>query len=449
MKKRQGHHLTSYQKHALNLSIKKGSIALFLEMGIGKTAIVLFLISYHFRKSNISKVLLIAPKAVSTSYTWQAESALWGYTDDLLITSIHGTDKQKVEQLRQPAQIVIINPEALPFFVRNCEDLDAFDMLVLDESHLFKSHSSNRFKIIQSVLPQFKYRILLSGTPMPKDYLDLWAQIYILDDGKALHKRFSHYVNEYFHKSNARPWNKWLKDGASNLINNKIKHLTLTMLGKNYVDVPEIEYIDHIIIQNSQFKKDYKAFRKELITKDISSDLSQLDVGVLYNKLLQFCNGAVYDENKKVHVKHNLKLHALKEIINKHPNDNILLAYRFKFEKDLIKKHFKTAVDYKEKDSILNWNKGDIKLLIANMKSLSFGVNLQRGGHVIVWFSGAYEYANYHQFNARLHRKGQKNKVAIYRLQIEKGEDQRAFTVMDRKLSTQSNFKDFLNYYDI
>ena len=189
--------------------------------------------------------------------------------------------------------------------------------------------------------------------------------------------------------------------------------------------------------------KEYKELEREFILQINNGEIMAPSKSVLGNKLLQFCNGAVYDEFKNIIEIHDAKLEALEEIIEGNPNENILVAYNYKSDLKRLLAKFKQAVVVND-DNIAKWNKGNIKLMLCHPASSGRGLNLQHGGNIIVWFSLTWDLENYLQFNGRIHRPGQKNTVTINHIIAKNSIDEHILKILAFKNINQNQLMDYL-----
>lgn len=407
--------LRSYQKAAVNLIKDKKKFGLFLFMGAGKTLITLSAIKELLQEKKIKNVLITAPLQVVKS-TWPSEIQKWSEFNGLSYNIITGdvTPHKRHLLAHNKADITIVNFDMLKWLSDN--KYTSWDMLVIDESSAFKSNKSERFRKVKKF--SYDYLIELSGTPTPKNYLDLWSQIYLLDQGEALGKSFSAFKIKYFNPEGYRGYNWVPKD--SKVIFERIKDLVCTIKPEEYLSLPEkIDVLTHV---NLPVSKEYKNFAKSFILK-LEADKVDMEAvatkAILINKLAQFCSGAVYitsDDSETNCLKiHDAKLDALETILENNPDENILVAYRYKSDLKRLKDKFKHAVELTD-DNIILWNQGKIKMMLCQPASAGFGLNLQTGGSTIVWFSMTWNLEHYLQFNARLHRFGQSKPVVINHL---------------------------------
>nr|DAJ35921.1 MAG TPA: Helicase of the snf2 rad54 family [Caudoviricetes sp.]DAR99105.1 MAG TPA: Helicase of the snf2 rad54 family [Caudoviricetes sp.] len=440
--------LHGYQKTAVNHIIKNPYSSLLLDMGLGKTVSTLTainrLINYSFE---VVKVLVIAPLRVAEN-TWGDECEKWEHLKDLKISKVLGSEKKRNEALAVNADIYIINRENVAWLVATHGYLFRnrfFDMVVIDELSSFKSSKSTRWKALKSVRPFISRVVGLTGTPAPNGYIDLWAQMYLIDMGERLGKFITRYRETYFSSIGRGDivFRYDLREGSQNKINSLISDICISMKAEDYLQLPKrLDYFEKVDL--GKFKKSYDKFERDCVLElfaDDSETITAASAAALSNKLLQFSGGAVYDEERNAHLIHSKKLEALEDIVEAANGEPILLFYAFKHEERRIIEHFKglKVVKLDGTDTIEAWNKGEIDIAIAHPASVGHGLNLQHGGNIIVWYGLTWSLELYQQANARLHRQGQTKPVKIYHL-ISKGTiDEEVVNSLNKKDKTQES----------
>ena len=431
-----------YQKKAIAYIIEHEKCGLFLDMGLGKTVITLTAIEdLMYNQFEIEKVLVIAPLRVAES-TWSTECEKWEHLRHLKISKILGTPTQRRLALYSNADIYIINRENVPWLCNELSnDAWAFDMVVIDELSSFKNPSSQRFKHLRKYIFKPNRVVGLTGTPSPNGLIDLWSQIYLLDGGIRLGKTITSYRQNYFlpDKCNAQVIYSYKpKENTDNLIHQAISDICLSMSAKDYLTLPQ--RIDNImpVYLSEKEKLQYDEFEKNSYLEFINGEITALSKASLINKLLQFSNGAVYSDDGYIEVS-DKKIKALQEIMDTSQGQPILCFYSYKHDVERIQKIIPDAKVLKSNDDIQSWNRGEISLLLVHPASAGFGLNLQHGGHIIVWFGLTWSLEQYQQANARLYRQGQTQSVIIHHLITQGSVEHRVMDSLQGKKDVQDD----------
>lgn len=436
----------NYQAYCIKRIIAQPKIALWLDMGLGKTVITLTAINdLKFNRFQVSKILIIAPKRVAET-TWNRECEKWDHLSHLRISSVLGSQKKRITAVNTPADIYIINRENVTWLVDYYRNDWPFDMVVIDESSSFKSHQSKRFKSLKMIRTKIKRLVELTGTPAPNNLIDLWAQIFLLDGGERLGKTIGRFREKYFspdQRNMERVFTYKPKDGAEIEIQKVLSDVCVSMKAEDYLELPDCIYNDIPVVLDKKSREAYNRLEREMLL-EIDEDL--IDAGtaaVLSNKLLQLCNGAVYDENKNPVLIHDCKLEAFLEIIEGLNGQSALVFYNFQHDRDRILKALSKSglrVDvYKGPEQERKWNGGKLDVLLAHPASTAYGLNLQDGGNNIIWFGLNWSLELYKQANARLHRQGQKKSVVIHQLVVEDSRDTDVLESLKNKDGTQES----------
>ena len=434
--------LYPYQRYAVDFIERHRFCGLFLDMGLGKTVSTLTAVKRMIYSFEVSKVLVIAPKKVAET-TWTTEADKWEHLRCLKLSKVIGTEKERAKALGADADVYVINRENVCWLVRYLNGRMSFDMLVIDELSSFKSHTAQRFKALKSVRYQFSRIIGLTGTPAPNGYMDLWAELYLLDGGERLGKYITRYREEYFHpliSVGAVVYRYGLNAMSDIVISKKISDICVSMKAGDYLQLPKrIDNTINVILSKDE-KRQYDRFEREEILKINGETITAANAAAVTNKLLQYANGAVYDETKNVHTIHDAKIEALEELVEAASGDPVLVFYSYRHDAARIMERLKKydPVMLEGEKDISDWNEGKTKVLITHPASAGHGLNLQAGGHIIVWFGVTWSLELYQQANARLHRQGQTKSVMIYHLITKGTMDERVMKAIANKENGQN-----------
>lgn len=444
--------LYAYQERAIKEAIERHSNFESIDMGMGKTRIMI-----EVCKRLSLKAFVIAPLRVALR-TWPSEIEKWN--PDAAFQVLHGNKKDTLYHSKDNVDFKIINFDGLKWFesmlARHGSNYLSNRVLIIDESSQIKNSSSNRFKILRRLAHFFDRRYCLSATPLPRNYLDLWSQYFILDNGRLLGMTKYKYQDAHF-RAIRRTSNQGgkpisyidfeLKNGHDKIIQDIVKPITTRLDSKDYLSLPEVVYNDIPIDLGRDVLTVYNHFKNNYVFEADNNTWEASNAGVLAGKLRQIVQGGIYTE-VGVDLLHTKKMDALQELVEEANGDPILCPIQFKFELTEIRKAFKYnvpaivgGVPMKQQTTILDlWDKGEIPLLLCHPAALSHGLNLQQGGHIIAWYCLPWDLEQYYQLNGRLARLGQTKPVIIYHLVANKTIDQRVVEVLSNKEATQSDF---------
>lgn len=393
---------------------------------------------------------MIAPKKVAES-TWGKEKEKWDHLKLLRISVVLGSAQKRIRALNTPADIYIINRENVAWLVDYYRNSWPFDMVVVDEFSSFKNHQSQRFKALKSIRPRINRIVGLTGTPAPNGLIDLWAQVYLLDQGQRLGKTIGGFRERYFEpdqRSRDRIFSYKPKETTEDAINRLIGDICVSMKAEDYLDLPDVTNDIVPVALDPKAEKAYKKLEQEMLLEVDESTIDAGSAAVLTNKLLQLCNGAVYDENRKIVDIHNCKIEALQETVEQLNGKPALLFYNFQHDKERIKKAFAKSKlrirELKTPQDEEDWNNRQIDLLLAHPASAAYGLNLQQGGNHVIWFGLNWSLELYQQANKRLHRQGQTEKVIIHHLVVQNGRDEDVMAALSDKEATQESLMESL-----
>jgi SNF2 family DNA or RNA helicase len=436
----------SYQRYCINRVLATPALGLLLDMGLGKTVITLTAVmDLKYNQFAINKVLVIAPKKVAES-TWAREASKWDHLQLLRISTVLGPVTKRVRALNTPSDIYVINRENIPWLVEYYRNSWPFDMVIVDEFSSFKNHQAKRFKSLKWVRPHIKRIVGLTGTPAPNGLLDLWAQVYLLDSGERLGQTIGGFRERYFEpnqRNRDRVFNYSLKEGGEEAIQQLIGDICVSMKAEDYLELPDVTYNTIHVVLDSKAQKAYDRLETEMLLQVDDSTIDAGSAAVLTNKLLQLCNGAVYDEDRNIVQIHDCKLEAFMELVEGLNGKPALVFYNFQHDKARIQKALaKTGLrvrELKTDQDQVDWNNREIDILLAHPASAAYGLNLQQGGNHVIWFGLNWSLELYQQANKRLHRQGQTEKVIIHHLTVDGGVDEDVVAALANKTSTQDS----------
>lgn len=387
-------------------------------------------------------MLVIAPKRVAEN-TWSKETEKWEHLQHLRVSRVMGTEKQRLTALASTADIYVINRENVVWLVDHLQNRWPFPIVVIDELSSFKSAQAKRWKALRRVRGRIRRIIGLTGTPRPNGLEDLWPEVYLLDQGGRLGKTLGAFRSRWLvpEKMNGpivysyRP-----KDGAEADVYDRLADICMSIKKEDVLSLPGQIYEDVELTAPPALLKQYKQFERDRVLECLDADgqIVAVSAAALTNKLLQFANGAIYDEDGAVHELHSVKLDALEELIEEACGDPVLVLYAYQHDADRIRQRIDCrALD--TPDDIDAWNRGEIPVALAHPASCAHGLNLQEGGHIIIWYGLTWSLELYQQANERLNRPGQRNVCRIYHLILQGTHDARVLDALKRKDEGQAS----------
>lgn len=435
-----------YQKYAIEFIKKNPIAAILLDMGMGKTSIVLSALNELMYDSfEVTKVLIIAPLRVARN-TWSDEIKKWDHLNGIRYSIVVGTAAERLEALKVDADIYIINRENVPWLIEDSGMAFDYDCVVVDELSSFKNWQAKRFKALLKVRPKIRRIVGLTGTPSSNGLMDLFAEFKVLDMGERLGRFISQYRVNYFKPDRMNGpiiYTYKLLPGAEERIYNRISDITISMKATDYLDMPELISNEYKVYLDDDERSKYEEMKDGLVLQLPGGEITAANAASLSGKLSQLANGAIYDDDGSVNAFHERKLDALEDLIESANGKPILVAYWFKHDLARITESLnKLKVVFEKLDSdksIEKWNAGELQVGLIHPASAGHGLNLQSGGNVIVWFGITWSLELYQQTIARLWRQGQTSgTVTVIHIVTEDTVDERILKALEAKDQTQS-----------
>lgn len=443
--------LHEYQNYCVDFLKTHAEAMLILEMGLGKSAISLTAIAdLMFDSFDVSKTLVIAPLRVAKT-VWPEERETWEQASFLQMSVMVGSAKQREAALAVPADVYVINRENVKWLVDYLEKRHTpwpFDMVIIDELSSFKNHQSQRWKALKKVRSKIQRIVGLTGTPAGNGLMDLWAETCLIDNGQRLGRFIGRYREAYFRAAGMNPYtgvvfNYVPLPGAEEAIYSRISDISVSMKALDYLDMPDQVAVRHYVDMDASERAAYDNMRDDLLVKLDDDTIDAANAAVLSGKLLQMANGAIYNDVHEMKKLHDKKLEALADLIEQANGQNVLVAYWFQHDHERIQEYL-TDLGYAPRDlktdtDIADWNAGKIQVGLISPGSAGHGLNIQKGGHILIWFSLVWSLEMYQQTNARLWRQGQKEVVTIHHILTRDTVDEDVLKALEKKDTTQQN----------
>lgn len=439
-----------YQSYSIRRVVEDSAVGLFLRPGLGKTVITLTAIrELKYYRWQVRKALVVAPKKVAEA-TWSREAQKWDHLRGLRVSVVLGTVPQRLRALNTPADVYVINRENVEWLADHYRQSWPFDMVVLDESTSFKNPHSKRWRAMKRVRRFIGRMVLLTGTPTSRGLIDLWGQIYLLDEGVRLGRTLSAYREKYFdpdRRSRTQIFSYKPRSGAEEAVLAAISDLCVSMEAKDYLQLPTCIPHEIPVILDPQAWKAYDRFERDLLLEVEEEVITASTAGVLVGKLLQFCNGAVYGGEGRAIPVHDCKLEAYCELLEQLEGEHCLTFYGYQHDRDRILERLE-KLNRSRRDKLQvrvyqsaadedAWNAGEVDVLLAHPASCAYGLNLQVGGRHVVWYGLNWSFELNDQGNCRLHRQGSPyEKVFVHYLVVQGCQDEDVMEVIRERAGT-------------
>ena len=445
----------SYQRYCIQRMLQEPALALFLGMGLGKTVTTLTVLNdLKYNRFQMRKCLVIAPKKVAED-TWSRERGKWDHLRLLRVVPVLGSLQKRVRALASPGDVYVINRENVTWLVDHYRNDWPFDTVVIDECSSFKSHQAKRFKALRSIRCHIDRLYELTGTPASNGYMDLWAQIYLLDGGRRLGRTITEYRNQYFipgSRNATTIFSYEPRDGAQGQIQERIRDICISLSAEDYLELPERMDNTRYIKLDAKAQKAYDEMERQRILEFGDTVLDAGSAAVLSNKLLQLGNGAMYNvgedgKRRVVEIQGN-KVEAFMELVEELNGKPALVFYNFQHDLERLERALgRTKLRVRRLEGsrdIEDWNGHRVDILLAHPASVAYGLNLQQGGSDVVWFGLNWSLELYQQANARLHRQGQEHTVFVHHLVVVGSVDEDVMEALDRKGDCQAELLESL-----
>lgn len=447
-----------YQKEAVKFLVEKGSAALWLDPGLGKTAIVLSAYRTLRLKGLAKKMLVIAPLR-PVHGVWPPEAKKWEQFADYSVGVLHGGNKGKV--LKQNHDIYVINFEGLGWLSSQLNGKDwPFQILTVDEISYMKNTQTQRFKTLKPVLDKFDRRWGLTGSPAPNSLLDIFGPQLILDQGATFGPYISRFRTEYFYPSGYGGYEWKLQSDGEARIHAALDGKVLRMAALDHLDLPELTYNDIMVDLPPNARKLYDAFENDLTVELNSGNVTAVNAAVAVMKGQQIANGGSYlDDDGSGNARitthlHDAKTEAVLDLVEELSGQPCIIGYHFAHDLERLKAAFPNApiigsgvIGHKLDSIIDDWNAGKTPVLLAHPMSAGHGLNLQGTGHAVIWYSLTWSLEVYEQFIRRLWRQGQKNHIVVHHIMAKDTVDEAIMMAIRRKDKTQQTLLNAVRDY--
>lgn len=436
-----------YQVDAITHLLENPYAALFLNPGLGKTAITLQAFRILWMNNAATRALVIAPLRVIHN-VWPGEIEKWENFQNISYSILHGPKKNDAVYANK--DLYLINPEGIPWLATT--DLwKRVDMLIVDESSMWKNHNTRRFRSIKPFLKDFRRRVILTGTPTPNGMMQLWSQMFLVDGGLRLEQFITRYRRRYFYQTRYSTHSTYelMEDGMQRIYE-RIGDIVLHR-SNDVLDLPELVNNEIVVELPEDAKEQYDTLKRDSYIELSGGGATALNAGAKTNKLKQLSGGGLYDDDGNAEWVHDAKIDALRELVSEHQGQPVLVFYQFKHELERLREVFQApylggGVGSAESKKIIKaWNKDEIPILLLHPAAGGHGLNLQQGTcATAVWFSIPWDAEHYEQATARLWRQGQKQTVVLHHIVAKGTVDRHVIRALRGKVDLQKTLLNVL-----
>lgn len=445
-----------YQKNAIRFMIERACAGLFLDPGLGKTSVTMAAFSLLKKRHIVQRALVIAPLRPALS-VWPKEAQKWDDFKHLRVQVLHGPDKQRL--LDTESDIDVINPEGLPWLFQQIKKSSTrsmpWQMLIVDESTRFKHTATQRFKTLRPWLGRFARRYILTGSPAPNGLMDLFGQVFLLDQGNALGQYITHFRNMYFDSTGYGGYTWTPKHDAEERIYKQLAPLVLRMDAKDHLDLPPLVNNTLDITLPDSARRTYDAMERLLIAAVEDETVTAANVAAAAMKCRQIANGGIYKDDEGWVNLHEAKSDAVVELVESLQGKPAFIAYEFRHDLERLRAALGKDVPFlgggvstKQAAKVeAMWNAGELPVLLAQPQSVAHGLNLQGVGAAVIWHSLTWNLEDYEQFVRRIWRQGQRSRVVVHHLVARNTVDEAIMSALAAKDHTQRALLSALKSY--
>lgn len=428
-----------YQKVAMRFGLERACAGFFLAPGLGKTSIILFIFKILKALGIVDTLLVLAKKTICYE-VWPPEVQKWKGLEKLKVSVVHG-DREAA--LQRKVSIFAMNYEGLEWLCQR-EQRWWFKgrkiMLCVDESSKLRNTNTVRFKSLKKILHRFVRRYILTGSPTPRSLMNIFGQIYVLDQGKSLGKYITKFKLEYFDPAGFMGTDWKLQEDGEKRMFKRIRHLILRF-GHDQLNLPPLTFIKRRVTLPRKARAMYDKMEQEFVAMFEDGAVVAANAAVASGKCRQISNGAVfYDKHGDIMAEdapskvrswkavHDAKLESLVELLEELNGEPALVAYDFRHDKERIKKYLeKHAPEYASAPFIDGsttpkqlrrakkaWDRGELPVMFAHPATAGYGLNLQGKGGIVVYYAMTWNLEDFEQFYQRVWRQGQTRRVLVY-----------------------------------
>lgn len=484
--------LRAKQLEAINFILEGYEALILADVGTGKTVITLTALFKLMEDGSVNRVLVLAPKRVATD-VWAQEVGQWAHlaTSPFKVVCIAGlSTKKRIEAIKDTKNdVVVMNYENLAWFMERFKT-SPFDALVLDEIDKMKDRTSKRFggvkkkgEWVQEGLKNYRRHfdtiIGLTGTPASNGLLDLWAECYLVDGGASLGRSFNKFQRGYFYPTdyNQKKWE--VLPTFEEKIYEAMAPITFR-IERDAAIPPLVALPPRWVRMPDKCMKMYRKFERELLVyledENVSIEsphaaagygrLREMAAGFSYTQLnpdhpwAELCGtelpqtpmGEIGGAGKRPIWHHSLKVRELDDLISELQGQQLMIIYHFVAQLEQLREHYGKRLQYlgggvtdkQARETMQEWNSGQLELLAVHPASAGHGLNLQKSGAKHICMLTLPDSAGLmEQVIGRLRRTGNEADSIFLHMILSKGTvDEDRMAVVNGKILTQQYLLD-------
>ena len=454
-----------HQLKALEMSWNMESFAYFMEMGTGKTKVLIDNMAMLYDKGKIDGALIIAPKGVvSTWHSQELPAHLPNHIENVTVLWQANITKSQSRRLGnlfkvgEELHVLIMNIEAFST-QKGAQFAQKFmlshrTLMVIDESTTIKNPKAKRTKNILQLADRAQYRRILTGSPVTKNPLDLFTQCYFLDPYHLDHQSYYSFRTRYAIMKTAHIAGRSIQlvSGFKHLaeLSEKLKPFSYRVLKEDCLDLPDKIYMKRVISLTDEQQKVYKQMKEEALATLNKKTATTVNALTQLMRLQQItCGHFVADDGTTQEVKNN-RLNELMDILEEVEGKAIIWAHWQKdvqiIKKALIKKYGPWSVvdyygltpqDQREKNKDAFQNDSKVRYFVGTAQTGGYGLTLT-AANTVIYYSNGYDLEKRIQSEDRAHRIGQKKSVTYVDILAEETVDEKIVKALRKKINIAS-----------
>ena len=445
--------LMPHQQADVEYAIDKEFVFNTNEPGTGKTLTAIETFKRRKDSGRTHKAIVIAPKSLLLP-AWQNDIKKFAPEVSFAVSKA----PNYLGGFKQNADITALNNShhSIRWLWENRHVLDPFSDLYVDESTAFKHHTSLRSKYLANLAPLFIFRYLMTGTPSSLSILELWHQIFLLDQGETLGKSFYKYRWNVCDQIPQGMFTKWIdKPGIEDVIGTLIAPFTLNRKLDDCVSIPDNHTYTVPFTLNDKHLGKYGAMQADALLELDQGDVTAVNAAVLHDKLLQIASGAIYHGDGSYTVLDTQRYELIMDLVES--REQCVISFNWRHQRNgLIAAAEKRKLTYgiidgsttpeQQNQTVNDFQAGNLRMVLMHPRSGAHGLTLT-SGTTCIWTSPTTEPERFEQLNRRIYRKGQTRKTETILVSAEETLEPAKYEQLQGRIDRAMSLRDILNDY--